>query len=364
MTHWFSMRRHLLTLLLGGVTICWLAVLLASYVDAFHEVGALVEASHQKHSDKVDDDEYEPETLVEEIVERMLLPALLGLPFMAILILLAIHHGLKPLDQIAREIATRDPDRLHPVMPDRAPDEIRPLLDALNSLLGRVERTLVNERRFTADAAHELRTPLAALAIQSQVASRSTNPDERQRALEQLQLGITRAARLVEQLLTLARLDPTDGIARPLPVALDELAQEVCADHGSLALEKHIALELDASPVRLSGNGDMLRILLRNLVDNALRYTPDGGQVCVRVGEGADGGELSVVDSGPGIPVEERERAFDRFHRLAGQDIEGSGLGLSIVARIAELHGAKIALEDVPDGSGLRVTVRFPKSPD
>lgn len=361
MTRWFSLRRRLLALLLGGVTACWLAVLLASYVDAYHEVEALIEA--RNGDDKAEADEHARETLIEEIVERMLSPALLGLPFLALWIWLAIHHGLKPLDQVAREIAARDPGRLHPVAPDRAPEEVRPLLDALNSLLGRVERTLANERRFTADAAHELRTPLAALAVQSQVASRAMNPDERQRAIEQLRLGIVRAARLVEQLLTLARLDPADGVIRPLPVALDELAQEVCADHGSLALEKHIALELDASPVRLSGNGDMLRILLRNLVDNALRYTPDGGQVCVRVGEGADGGELSVVDSGPGIPMAERERAFDRFHRLAGQEIEGSGLGLSIVARIAELHGAKVALEDVPDGSGLRVTVRFPRTP-
>ena len=356
MTTWFSLRRRLTLLLLGGVTAGWLATMAFVYVEAYGEIDELVVAGIVDNGD----DDFAHAELTGEIVEGMLFPLLFGLPVIGLWIWFATRRGMAPLDDIAAQVAARDPERLHPVIPDQAPEEVRPLLDALNSLLGRVERTLANERRFTADAAHELRTPLAALAVQSQVAYRAANPDERQRAIEQLRRGTVRAARLVEQLLTLARLDPADGIANPLPVALDELAQEVCADHGGLALEKHIALELEASPVRLSGNGDMLRILLRNLVDNALRYTPDGGQVCVRVSEGADGSELSVLDSGPGIPVAERERAFDRFHRLAGQEIEGSGLGLSIVARIAELHGAGVTLDDVPDGPGLRVTVRFP----
>jgi signal transduction histidine kinase len=264
---------------------------------------------------------------------------------------------LQPLAAVALEIASRDSDHLVELRPARAPEEVRPLVEAINSLFTRVEQTLESERRFTADAAHELRTPLAALTAQAQVAMQARSAAEREHAMAQLATSLRRATRLVDQILTLARLDPED---RPPTgrVDLGGLAEEVCARHGALALEKDIALELNAEPVTVPGDSDMLRILLRNLVDNAIRYTPVGGQVTVAVTREG----LSVTDSGPGIPVEERARVFNRFHRLAGQDIEGSGLGLSIVARIAERHGAAISLDSGADGRGLKISVRFPVS--
>jgi signal transduction histidine kinase len=350
-TVWFSLRRRLLMLLLGGLTACWLTATAWIFVDVHHEIDEmfedwptqLAESDEQRHE------------LVRDIAWRVIAPALFGLPFLGLWVWLATRRALQPLNAVAAQIATSRPERLRALAPASAPEEIRPLVEAINNLFGRVEQTLEAERRFTADAAHELRTPLAALATQAQVALRARDDDERQHAIEQLAAGSRRAARLVDQLLTLARLDPD----APLPqdsVHLDRLTEEVCAAHGGQALLKDIALELEASPTTVKGNADMLRVLLRNLVDNALRYTPPGGRVTVAVAPG----RLSVADSGPGIPAEERERVFDRFHRLAGQETEGSGLGLSIVARIAEMHGAKISLESGGDGSGLRVEVRFP----
>ena len=179
---------------------------------------------------------------------------------------------------------------------------------------------------------------------------------ERDHALAQLTASARRASHLVEQLLTLARLDPAAGLPRT-ELQLDTLAAEVCADHGATALEKNITLELEAPvPVRLLANDAMLRVLLRNLLDNALRYTPAGGKVSVSVAAR----KLTVSDSGPGIPAGQREEALRRLHRLAGQDIEGSGLGLSIVARIAELHHARLELADGIGQPGLAVQVTFP----
>ena len=291
--------------------------------------------------------------LIGHIAWRLLIPALFGLPLLGGWVWLATRRGLTPLDAVAKQIATREPSRLQALTPAEAPHEIRPLVDALNGLFVRVEQTLEAERRFTADAAHELRTPLAALGIQAQVALRAQDAAERTHALEQLQVGADRGARLVNQLLTLARLDPETGLQKH-PVLLDRLAEEVCAAHGAMALKKNIHLELDTTPTIVQGDADMLRILLRNLIDNAIQYTPAGGRVSVQVAENT----LSVTDTGPGIPAHERAMVLRRFYRLAGQDMEGSGLGLSIVARIAELHGAQLELAD-GGNSGLLVRVRF-----
>jgi len=443
MTKWFSLRRRLLALLLGGVSVCWLATLALSYVDAHHEIDELFDAQlvqvgqtllalaaeadddiaeegHIEHkyqkrlhfqvwdrhgtlllrsprapttplaevdgfsegpgadgrgrwryysqwNDKrklrvqVGENHHVRDELIGHIAWRLLLPALFGLPLLGAWIWLATRQGLAPLRTVAGQIAGREPTRLHPVVPASAPEEIRPLVEAINGLFGRVEQTLAAERRFTADAAHELRTPLAALAAQAQVAARARDEAERQHALEQLGVGTTRAARLVDQLLTLARVDPEQAERPTAPVALDRLAEEVCADHGAQALAKDIALELDAVPATVTGDVGLLRILLRNLVDNAIRYTPAGGRVAVAVAADA-GVRLSVADSGPGVPESERERVFERFSRLAGQEIEGSGLGLSIVRRIAELHGAQVGLGTAAGGGGLLVEVSFGKT--
>lgn len=357
-TRWFSLRRRLLVWLLGGVTVGWLAAMGIVYVEARQELAKLHEheatrgETHER--DEVRDDLRHE--LDEHFIEALLTPLLFGLPLLGAWIWFATWRGLRPLDEVAAELGKRAPERLDPVVPVAAPREVRPLLEALNALFARVDQAMEKERGFTADAAHELRTPLAAIATQAQVAARARDAAERDHALAQLTASARRASHLVEQLLTLARLDPAAG----LPVAelrLDTLAAEVCADHGAAALEKNIALELDAPvPVRLLANDAMLRILLRNLLDNAVRYTPAGGKVSV----GVTAGMLTVSDSGPGIPPAQRADALRRLHRLAGQDIEGSGLGLSIVARIAELHGAHLELTDGIGEPGLTVQVTFP----
>lgn len=299
------------------------------------------------------------------IIGQLLLPALFGLPLLGFWLWFATRRGLSPLDAIAAQVAERAPERLDPVIPSRAPLEMRPLLAALNGLFGRLSATLDNERRFTADAAHELRTPLAAILAQSEVAQRARDEIERSQALKQIQTAGRRASRLIDQLLTLARIDPMHLLSLQT-LRLDSLAIEVCAEHGAAALDKHIVLELDApQPVPLRGHEDMLRILLRNLLDNALRYTPAGGKVSLTVTASEGMAVLTVSDNGPGIAPELRLAALRRFHRLASQDSAGSGLGLSIVARIAELHHARLELDNgLPreGGCGLSVKLSFPES--
>ena len=305
--------------------------------------------------------------LAGHIARRLLVPALFGLPLLAAWIWFAIRQALAPVAAIAAQVAQREPQNLLPITPSVAPTELRPLLAALNQLLGRIDQALDNERRFTADAAHELRTPLAALTIQTQVAARARDAAERDHALVHITEISRRASHLVEQLLTLARLDPAASLTAT-PVRLDAIATAVCADQAGNALARDIRLELEGGGGEVvAGNADLLRILLRNLVDNALRYTPPGGQVLVAIDQEQERVSLSVSDSGPGIPPDQRPLALKRFHRLAGQAIEGSGLGLSIVARIAELHGARLELGDGLGGEsgspGLSVSISFPSAP-
>lgn len=348
-TRWFSLRRRLLVWLLAGVTAGWLGAMGYAYVEARHEI--------EKYLEEDDDhtDEHVRHEIAEHFLKALLTPLLFGLPVLGGWIWFATWRGLKPLDEVAAELGKRAPERLDPVVPATAPREVRPLLEALNALFARVDRAMQNERAFTADAAHELRTPLAAIATQAQVAARARDAAERDHALAQLTASARRASHLVEQLLTLARLDPAAGLPKT-ELRLDALAAEVCADQGAAALEKNIALELEApQPVTINGNDAMLRVLLRNLIDNAVRYTPTDGKVSVRV----TANSLVVADSGPGIPAAQREDALRRLHRLAGQEIEGSGLGLSIVARIAELHGANLELADGIGQPGLSVRLVF-----
>jgi two-component system OmpR family sensor kinase len=239
-----------------------------------------------------------------------------------------------------------------------APAEVQPLVRSLNQLFARLGDAFDTQRRFAADAAHELRTPLTALTLQIQLARRAETPEEHAVALDRLEQGVKRATRLVQQLLTMARLDP--DAARPATTFdLAAVAAAVVEDKKSLAEQQGVALSLTSQPATMSGQEDALQILLTNLVDNALRYTPAAGSVRVSVGRDGDRAHLEVADTGPGISEEERERVFDRFYRGQNAPAGGSGLGLAIVRQIVALHAGSIELDKSASG-GLRVSARFP----
>ncbi|HEX6829122.1 MAG TPA: ATP-binding protein [Burkholderiales bacterium] len=300
--------------------------------------------------------------LAGDVMLTVLAPVLFAFPLLALVIWVSVGRGLAPLQRAAGELQARDPGNLTPIGDEGLPQEIRPLLSALNALFRRLEEAFEKERRFTADAAHELRTPLAALRTQAQVALRSVDDAERRHALEQVMAGVDRATQLVEQLLTLARVDPETSRSGGEPVDLDSMASEVLADLAPAALVRGTELRLEEprGEPRARGDRAMLGILVRNLADNAIRYTPPGGSVRVATGRENEGAWLEVEDNGPGIPAGEREKVFQRFYRALGTGAGGSGLGLSIVRRIAELHGAAIALAEGAGGRGLRVRVQFP----
>jgi len=289
---------------------------------------------------------------------RLLLPVLVILPLLGVLGWWVVGRGLAPLAALADSLARRAPTSLEPMPTLEAPEEVQPLVRSLNDLLARLGDAFDTQRRFAADAAHELRTPLTALTLQIQVARRAESPEERAVALDRLEQGVKRATRLVQQLLTMARLDP--DAARPATAFdLAAVAASVVDEKTPFAEQQRLALSLASAPVKLCGQEDALRILLANLVDNALRYTPPGGSVEVRVGPDGDQARIEVADSGPGIPEEERERVFDRFYRGRQAPSGGSGLGLAIVRQIVVLHGGSITLGKSPSG-GLLVSARFP----
>ncbi len=304
------------------------------------------------------------EELAGSVASHLLHPLYFALPALALLIWLAVGAGLAPLAGVAREVARRAPDNLAPLDAGHAPREISPLVAALNALFGRLQDSLEQERRFTADAAHELRTPLAAVKTQAQVALGAAGEAERGRALANVVAGADRAARLVEQLLMLVRLDPQTALPPGQTVDLQVLAQQGVAEIAPAAAAKGVDVSLaqgEAAP--MVGDAVLLAVLLRNLLDNAVRYTPAVGEVEVAVRNEPGTVRLSVADNGPGIAEAERSRVFERFHRVLGSGEEGSGLGLSIVRRIAELHRAEVSLGSGAAGRGLLVEVRFPARP-
>lgn len=299
------------------------------------------------------------EELADAIVMRTLTPLLLTLPLLALIIWFGVGRSMDPLAQIANDMRRRQPNEFQPIDDAHVPAEAKPLTNALNALLARLKNTFERERRFTADAAHELRTPLAALKTQAEVALQATNEADRHQALRQVVRGVNRATHLVEQLLTLARLDPNGGFTEVKRLDLFILAEDVVGDLVPHALQKDIEISLSGTRGKfVEGSTDALRILLRNLVDNAIRYTPQGGVVEVNVGAAEQGILLSVGDSGSGIPEEERAQVFKRFYRRLGTKASGSGLGLSIVNRVAVLHNVPIELDSSVHG-GLLVRVIF-----
>lgn len=283
------------------------------------------------------------------------------LPAIGLLIWFLVSRELRPLDLLAQLVSTRNVNVLTPFSETGIPEEVLPLVQALNDLLARLHVALQAQRDFIADAAHELRTPLTALQLQAQLLERSNFAEDRTAALRDLKKGLERTIHTVHQLLTLAREEPGAAGQAFSDVALADLTRQVVTALNQQAGEKCIDLGVDSADpsANVLGDRDALRTLLTNLVSNAVHYTPPGGRIDVRCGRNGSSVYLEVVDTGPGIPPVERERVFDRFYRRNGEDEGGSGLGLAIVRTIADRHGASIQLGDAP-GGGLLVRVDFP----
>ena len=301
------------------------------------------------------------EALARAAAERIVVPLLLLLPIMVVSVAWIVRRGLLPLRFVAAEIQRRDVRSLTPLAAERLPHEIEPLVSELNRLLARLQEAFSAQRAFISDAAHELRSPLTALRLQLQLLDRAADEPARLEARGRLGAAVERAIHLAEQLLTLARSDPQEPGGDFAAVDLTAAAAAGIADTHDLALAGQVDLGLDAAPsVLVKGDAEALRTLVRNLVDNAVRYTPMHGSVQVRCFATNDGALLEVLDTGPGIAPQDRERVFDRFYRRVATQAGGSGLGLAIVKAIAARHGAQIALDDAP-GGGLRIAVRFPQ---
>jgi two-component system, OmpR family, sensor kinase len=298
-----------------------------------------------------------------QLAIRTLAPFAVLVPVLGLIVWLAVGHALQPLQRLAKAVKARRVNALEPLSDARLPDEVRPLVGSLNDLLVRLTAALDRERAFMADAAHELRTPLTALHLQLGALARAGTEAERSEAMGKLSEGVQRAIRLVEQMLALARQEPRAEPAHTR-FALDELGREIVAELVPLADARHIDLGIaEAQSVFVRGERDAVATLIRNLVDNAVRYTPTGGRVDVTVKCSPTlpaQALVRVVDDGPGIAPEERERVFDRFYRKPGTRSPGSGLGLAIVKAIAVAHGATVELGEGQDGRGLAVTVAFP----
>lgn len=295
-----------------------------------------------------------------ELAAASVLPLGLIGPLLVFMIYLSIRGGLRPLERLAAQVGRRSVENLAPLDKDKAPAEAVPLVDALNRLLRRLDATLENERRFTSDAAHELRTPLAAVRIQTQVALASTDEVEHRHALQQVLAGAERASRLVEQLLRVARLDPLAQLPDPRTVDIASLARKTAENFTAPSNPRHADVLFDVAdePVRIEGDVDLLDMALRNLIDNALRYTPEGTPVTV-VARMEDGSAmLGVRDAGSGVTADELPRISERFYRGKGTQAEGSGLGLAIVRRIAELHGAILEIANA-GGGGFSAQLRW-----
>jgi two-component system OmpR family sensor kinase len=286
------------------------------------------------------------------------------LPLLGLAVWVVVGRGLKPLRRVTGALETRHPEALDPLPDSRLPLEVQPLVRALNGLLQRLASALDTQKAFVADAAHELRTPLAAVQIQTQLVARATDDTTRREALADLQAGVTRATRLAEQLLALARSEP-DGHTQTKAIDLHALLEDCVMNYAPLAQQRGVDLGVEASEAAtVIGDADALRVMFNNLVDNATKYTPRGGRVDASLLVEAGHPVVRIADSGPGIPPDERERVFDRFYRVgasadrARTDVSGSGLGLAIVRRIALQHGASVTLGEAPAG-GLEVSVRF-----
>jgi two-component system OmpR family sensor kinase len=298
--------------------------------------------------------------LASKLALRTVIPIAVMLPLLMIVVGWVVSSSLAPVERVRAQLAERRANDLAPVSATGLPAELQPMVSEFNSLLGRVQQNFEAQQHFVADAAHELRSPLTALKLQVQALQRASDEQLRATAQQRLAAGIDRATRLVEQLLLLARQEAAPSA--PQSQDLAALLQQVMGEQAMAAQSRSINLGLvRADPVQLAGQGDALAVLMRNLIENAIKYTPEGGHVDVCLANGSGRARLSVEDSGPGIPAEERERVFDRFYRGSDAAVTagGSGLGLAIVKSIAERHGARLSLSQSASLGGLRVDVDF-----
>lgn len=297
-----------------------------------------------------------------EVAERTILPLALISPILVLLIYLSIRRGLRPLDTLAADVSVRSPENLAPLEKGLVPTEVRPLVTALNRLLARLDRALENERRFTADAAHELRTPLAALKVQTQVARLSRDATVRDHALGQIESGVDRATHLVEQLLRLARLDPLKNVESAAPIDLRAICTEAAerARNANPPVRQRIIETYPPGGLISHGDADLIGIAIRNLLDNAVRYTQPEHTVWLEVSAQSDAYTLSVRDNGPGVPPATLAKLGERFYRGRESNTEGNGLGLAIVARVAELHGAGFKTDNAPEGGFVASLIGLP----
>ncbi|MDH5571802.1 MAG: ATP-binding protein [Gammaproteobacteria bacterium] len=298
--------------------------------------------------------------LAEEISGHFISNSLISIPVLAILILLAVNQGLKPLNKIAAQVQSRQPGYLGAIDIKNIPSEILPLVESLNTLFSRVTHTLETERHFTDNAAHELRTPLAALKTQAQVALRSDQPQEKQQALQQIVHGVDRLSHLVQQLLTLARIGQGEMNISTEKLHLYQCTAEVIAELTNKALRKNIDLSLEGDEaIDIKTNKPALEMLLRNVIDNAINYSYENGSVKVSVNTTRGTPGILVTDTGPGIPTEIHSQVFERFYRINHHQQPGCGLGLAIAKQCADLIHATIKLETPENGHGLAVRIIF-----
>ena len=304
------------------------------------------------------------EELEGRVTQDSIFIMLITYPFLGILIWIIVGRGLDSIRQVANEVRQKTPSSLDPVNIEAIPSEIKPLIDELNKLFGRLRDAFEREKRFAADAAHELRTPLAALKTQTQVAINIHDPSELKTALDNILAGVDRSSHVVQQLLTMSRMVPQATLQQFDEVDLVLEARTQIAEIAPQAIEKNSDIELisEEDHIIIPGNAAAINILIRNLVDNAIRYCPEGSEIKVMVQRVDGKANLVVADNGPGIAPALRERVFERFFRLLGTKAQGSGLGLGIVAQIVEFHNAEIVLGEPEHGTGLVVTVKFPSA--
>lgn len=307
-------------------------------------------------------------TLAAEIVKGVMVPQFVTLPLAVLLVWLALVRGIRPLAQLEQRIRARKADDMSPLDETAVPEEVAPLVSSINDLLSRLKGSLSTQKRFLADAAHQLKTPLAGLRMQADLAQRQADAQELKRSLQQIGRASVRATHTVNQLLALARAETSGRSLATAQIDLVDVVSQAIQESLARALDKQIDLGYEGPELgqagTLEGNATLLREMVRNLIDNAINYTPEGGQVTVRLLiDPADGvALLRVEDTGPGIPQAERERVFQPFYRTLGTNVDGSGLGLAIVAEIARQHGAEVSLDSCGHPEpwpGTRVTVRF-----